>query len=235
MRIAGTACVVPSPTVVVCSNQVEPRASRAKFGKRTASMRPCASSSELTGSSSNAISTTGARGPLAGCLRRLGGEREPRDVRVEQEQREKEQRRRGEHRQREPGRAGAQVELGRGGADRDGGGHEQPAGSARAADRLQHEQRHEAGDEDGVHGPAQVPAEQTLEPEQDRGRHEQEHEREHDRVPAGRAAGGEELAVLAEQVEERLRDRERPEHEQVQAGQPPRQGLWPRHVLGPAR
>ena len=45
--------------------------------------------------------------PLAGGLRRLRGEREPRDVRVEQEQREEEQRRGREHRQREPGRAGA--------------------------------------------------------------------------------------------------------------------------------
>ena len=177
----------------------------------------------------------GRVGPLACCLRGLRGEREPRDVRIEQEQREEEERRGGEHGQREPGRACAQVELGRAGAERDGDGHEQPAGSARAADRLQHEQRHQAGDEDGVHDPAQAPAEQILQPEQDRRRHEQEHEREHDRVPAGRAAGGEELAVLAEQVEERLRDRERPEHEQVQAGQPPRQGRWPRHVLGPAR
>ena len=87
--------------------------------------------------------------PLARSLRRLGREREPRDVRVEQEQGEKEQRRGGEHGQREPGRARSQVELGRGGADRDGGGHEQPAGSARAADRLQHEQRRGRRDEDG--------------------------------------------------------------------------------------
>jgi hypothetical protein len=173
--------------------------------------------------------------PLACSLRRVRGAREPRDVRVEQEQREEEQRRGCEHRQREPGRASVQVELGRRRADRDGDGHEQPAGGARAADRLQHEQRHEAGDEDRVNGPAQAPAEQRLQPEQDRGRDEEEHEPEHDRVPAGRAAGREELAVLAEQVEERLRDRERPEDEEVQPGQPPRQGLALAHVLGAAR
>ena len=62
MRIAGTACVVPSATVLVRANQVEPGARRAKFGKRRASIRPRASSSELSGSSSKAISTTGARG-----------------------------------------------------------------------------------------------------------------------------------------------------------------------------
>ena len=60
MRIAGTACVVPSPTVLVFANQVEPAASAAKFGKRTASMRPCASRSELIGSSSKATRITGA-------------------------------------------------------------------------------------------------------------------------------------------------------------------------------
>ena len=62
MRIAGTACVVPSATVVARENHVELAASRAKAGKRLASFRPPPWWSEFSGSSSNAIRTTGARG-----------------------------------------------------------------------------------------------------------------------------------------------------------------------------
>jgi len=57
---------------------------------------------------------------------------------------------------------------------------------------------------------------QRFEPGQERRRHEQQHEREQDDIPAGRAARGEELAVLPEQVEQRLGHREGPEDEQVQ-------------------
>ncbi len=62
MRIAGTACVVPSATVLVFANQVEPRERRAKFGNRTGSIRPLASRSEFSGSSSNVTRTTGVWG-----------------------------------------------------------------------------------------------------------------------------------------------------------------------------
>src|SRR5439155_7960792 len=52
----------PSETTLSFANHVEPCASSAKWGKRTGSTRPRASSSEFTGSSSNTIITTGARG-----------------------------------------------------------------------------------------------------------------------------------------------------------------------------
>jgi hypothetical protein len=85
-----------------------------------------------------------------------------------------------------------------------------------------------------VHRPANRSGD-PFDSEQQRRRDEHEHQREDDRVPPGRTACREELAVLAEQVEERLRDRERPEHEQVQAGQPQRQGLPLGHRRGVAR
>ena len=59
---ASALCDFPSATVLVFWNQVEPRASRAKFGSRAASIRPRESRSEFTGSSSNAMRTADARG-----------------------------------------------------------------------------------------------------------------------------------------------------------------------------
>ena len=61
MRIAGTACVVESCTVVARGYHVASRARRPKFGYRTVSSDPSARISELTGNSSNTTSTTGVR------------------------------------------------------------------------------------------------------------------------------------------------------------------------------
>jgi hypothetical protein len=59
-----------------------------------------------------------------------------------------------------------------------------------------------------------------LDCEEGSGWREDEQTGEENEVETGRAAGGEELAVLAEQVEEGLGDRERPEHEEVQPREP---------------
>ena len=212
-------------------------ASRAKFGKRTGSMRPCASSSELSGSSSNAISTTGARGRSpAACA-----------VCVESDSRETSELKRkrarkssgagAEHGQRPASpqaRAGRARPRRRPSASRER--DQQPAGSTRAADRLEHEQRHERRDEDRVDGPAAgcgPPARSSP-----------------SRTAGGTSRSTSAKTIASQRVEPRAAknspflpsrsksgcgDRERPQHEQVQAGQPPRQAPSPRHGLGVAR
>ena len=69
-----------------------------------------------------------------------------------------------------------------------------------------------------MHGAARGAWRQRLDAGQDCRWHEQQHDREEDDVPAGRSSRSEELTVLAEQVEQRLRNREGPEDEQVKGG-----------------
>ena len=72
---------------------------------------------------------------------------------------------------------------------------------------------------------------ERFEPDEKRRRDECDHDREDDDVDRLRAADDEELGRPPEQVEERLGDRERPEHQQVQ--ELPRE--LPPHVRGCAR
>jgi hypothetical protein len=64
--------------------------------------------------------------------------------------------------------------------------------------------------------PAGRAGDESFDGEEHRRWNERQREPEDDRVPASRAAGRKELAVLAEQVEERLCDRERAQDEQMQ-------------------
>ena len=90
-----------------------------------------------------------------------------------------------------------------------------------AAHDLQGKQADERRDEDEMdeRGRPRVgePGEH-LDPEQDEGRQDDDPDGEEDDVPARRAADREELDVVGEQVEERLRHRQRRQPGQVQAG-----------------
>jgi hypothetical protein len=56
-----------------------------------------------------------------------------------------------------------------------------------------------------------------LGPDQNGGGHEHDRDGEQDDVPAGGVAGGEELGIAAEQIEERLREREGGERREMDA------------------
>ena len=153
---------------------------------------------------------------------RLVGERELRDRAAEEEQGEEHERRRREDVQERAHRLGSQPEERGGGADR----HRQhDQDDVRRVDRLLQslggDQRHEARDQDDVGGAPRTAAGQAheqLDPEQQQRRQHHEQDGEGDDVEARRAAGGEELGVVLQQVEERLGDREAPQHGQVQVG-----------------
>ena len=65
MRIAGTANVVSSLTVVAWGYHVDSLASRPNPGKRSASMEPSPRMSELTANSSKTTNTTGVLPPIS--------------------------------------------------------------------------------------------------------------------------------------------------------------------------
>ena len=93
--------------------------------------------------------------------------------------------------------------------------------SNRLLQGLRGDQRHERAEEDDVRAPAHLgpdQAEQKLDPQQEQRRQHHQQHREADDVEAGRAAGGEELRVVLQEIEERLSYRERPEDGEVQVG-----------------
>ena len=98
--MTGTATVVEAESVVVFLNQVDVRASRAKFGNRFASIVSFAFSRSLTGNSSKSMYTTGVVDwTVAAAALMRAREDELLDVRVEEERREEDQRRAGEDRE----------------------------------------------------------------------------------------------------------------------------------------
>ena len=120
----------------------------------------------------------GGRGP---------GERQPRRVGVQQEEREEDQRRRRQHGQQHPRRRQAEVESGRAEPDRAGDRRQEPARRAEGPDRLEREQADEARDQERVQDAAAAARDHRLQPEQERGRHEAQDQREQDDVRARRA------------------------------------------------
>ena len=97
----------------------------------------------------------------------------------------------------------------------------EPGGEVRRAfQRLERDQRGETSAKREVQrllGAGVDSAGKGLGREQERRRDEEQPERERDDVPGGRVADDEELGRVPEQVEERLRDGERREDEEVQA------------------
>jgi hypothetical protein len=87
---------------------------------------------------------------------------------------------------------------------------------------LQDDDRGQAGDEKQVHGAPDGHAgggRQQLDGEEHGGRDQQRPDDERDDVLPRRAPYGEELGVVREEIEERLREREGREDEQVPTGQ----------------
>ncbi len=142
----------------------------------------------------------------------VGREDEPRHGRVEEEEPEEDERRGGEDGQERARRRHAREQEG--GADagqrRERDQDHRPV-HARALERLDGDDGGEEAEEDEVEDLGRAPAgeaDDELDREHDERRHEGHGERERDDVERRRAAHREELRVLAEDVEERLRERE---------------------------
>jgi hypothetical protein len=141
------------------------------------------------------------------------------DFGVEQEGGEKDQRRRGEDRQKRPHDLDAPGGDGERDPDHDRADYERGrAVDAAAFQRLHAEDRAEEAEERVVHNRGVAPRDELdddLDGEQDQRGREGDDEREEHDVARRRAANGEELDVLAEDVEERLREREPRDGEQL--------------------
>ena len=155
------------------------------------------------------------------------GERQSRGVRVQQEEGDENQRHGREDGQEQPRCRQTEIEGRGAGPDcpRDRG--QEPARRADGPDRLEREQADEAGDQQRVECAAGAAWHDRLQAEKQRGRDEREKQREQDYVRARRPARREELAVPAEQVEQRLGDSERPEDEKVEPRDPEPRRLEP--------
>ena len=151
---------------------------------------------------------------------RLVRERELRDRAAEQEQREEHERRRRQDVEERADRLRAQPQQRGRHADGDRSDDQHQVGRVdQLLQRLDSDQRHEAADQDDVRDAPRSPAGETdeqLEREQQRRRQHHEQHREGDDVEARGAACGEELGVVLQQVEERLGDREAPQHREVE-------------------
>jgi hypothetical protein len=94
-------------------------------------------------------------------------------------------------------------------------------GVDRLLERLSRDEGYEPGQQHDVHdapGGRAGEAGEQLDREQERRRQRHQQHRERDDVEARGAAGGEELGIVLEQVEERLCDRKGPEDRQVEVG-----------------
>ena len=160
------------------------------------------------------------RGPrahvLLGDVRRLD-EHELRGVRVEQEERQEHERNGREHRQERADRCDALVEQGA--EDADAAAATTSAPSPESADRfasawstITPTKPATKSRWSDLAGPPVHEPHEKLDREQRCGRHDDEEEREEHDLRARGAANREELGVPAEDVEERLGDRERREH-----------------------
>ena len=141
------------------------------------------------------------------------------DLRIEEKGDEEDQRRAGEDRQKRPHEGHTPGRDGERDADRNrAGDQEERAVDVAPLERLHAEDRGEKAEEhvvehDGIASRDEL--DDDLDREQQERRHERDGEREEDDVAGRRAAHGEELGVLAEDVEERLRERKARDGEQL--------------------
>jgi hypothetical protein len=80
-----------------------------------------------------------------------------------------------------------------------------------------------------VHHSAQQPAHEPREPldrQTDERRHEHQHEPEPDHLPADQRSGDQEIGILRDEIEERLRHRERRQRPEVKPGDWQRHDRW---------
>ncbi len=155
------------------------------------------------------------------------GEDQVRDVGHEQEQGQEHERRRAEHGQERARRGQPHV----GDRSRRAERHCEHERGQRAGlrDRLEGDRPDQQRHADEVYAPAHRltdPVRGPFEGEHRQRRREGDQQREGDDLPRRRAARGEELRVATEQVEQRLRDRQRPQHGDVQ---PPLEQRPPAH------
>ena len=217
--------------------QVASRPIRAKFGKRLASSRRSGRISDVAGSSSNTITTIGGRADAAapapdfasacGVIRSLTGEKSRNSAR------------------KTAGAAPSTVNTERAGTARaysaaapaprasESGTQQLGLLRQRALEDLQQQRRHQQGDQGQHHDGAGLAGDQPREEHEQRQhqrRHQHERERE-DQYVAGRVvARDEERRVLAQDVEQRLHEGQRPQPGELQRrhGQRRRQVRHPR-------
>jgi hypothetical protein len=165
---------------------------------------------------------------------RLVREGQLRDRVGEEEQRQEHERRRREHLEEGANRLGPRVQRGDRGADRERQDDQERIGRVdRLLQSLRGDQGHEPRDQDEVGDVARLPAgepdEQLDSKQEERGQHDEQEREAHD-VEPGRAARGEELRVVLQQVEKRLGDGEGPEDGEAEVGP---QDLARRRPRGP--
>ena len=141
------------------------------------------------------------------------------DRRDEQEEDEEEQRRRRDDGDERADGRGARVERREAGAREQRDRHGDRRAAEQVADRRQQDRRREQADEHELQGVAERGPDLPRQPDEQREqrrRHERDDEREHDDVGGRAPARDEELRLVAEQVEQRLREGERPEGGEMQ-------------------
>ncbi len=222
---AGTASVVRSSTVVALRYQVDSRASRAKFGNSPASILPPASASVLCGSSSSTTCTIGVcerAGPATAPPASLGNSR-PRTGDTTRN-RSSTISGAGEStvtKDRTPAARAYRTDSARAHEQRDRDRERRAA--EQVAGGRQHQPRDDQPDEHEHRRPPELrpdPPERPHDAGADQRRHEHVAERQQQDVPGRAAARDEELRVAPEQVEQRLRERERPQAAEVQRRPP---------------
>jgi len=67
---------------------------------------------------------------------------------------------------------------------------------------------------------------ERLQCQRDQRRHQDEHKPERHDLPTDQRTGGQEVGILRQQIEERLRDRERRQRSEVEAGDGERYDRW---------
>ena len=150
----------------------------------------------------------------------LLGEGELRHRRPDQEQQQEHERRGRQDVEEGAERLRPGVEGGQRDPDGHGQADQEPVRDVdRLLQRLPGDERDQRGEEDQVsraEHPAPGQAQQQLDGQQQQRREHHQQDREGDDVEARGAAGGEELRVVTQEVEERLRDGEGPEHGEVE-------------------
>ena len=232
--MAGTAIVVPSATVVAFRYQVASRARAAKLGKRLRSTCPPAAVNDELANSSKTTTTSGVEFPPAlAAVTSSWGSTSFETGEVSKKIATNTQGSGRERRQdRRPDacsgvRDGAQDADDERECDQDGG---RPP---HTVDHLDHERRQQQCHEDQMkETPSAVEGEQQrLQHHHQRRRDEGDGEGEHDDVAARVSTGNEEIRAVRKHVEERLGERQRPEHprwSQARSNSPPS----PRERLG---
>jgi hypothetical protein len=160
----------------------------------------------------------------AGCRRRalsVAWEKQTAHRRDDEEEHEHDERRRREHRQERLHAARPRIQRRGTGAQRERDGHR----GGRAVDDVAHRRQQQRRDDQRDEYEHRPPAGGGRDPPQppdhrgpDQRRQQRVAEREQQDVPRRAAARDEELRVAAEEIEQRLRERERPQAAEVQRG-----------------